>query len=208
MGLEAKCAARYGKQTGEGLAMWETDYLLFRGTFRVKIPRAEIRKVTASKGALTIQFGGDSLVLALGEAAEKWAAKILNPPSRLDKLGVKPGMRISVLGVADEGFVAEIEARGADVSTRQRKNSDIVFAGAGLASDLRFPQWRDAIQPAGAVWIVYPKGGKTIKEPEVRTALLAAGLVDTKVASFSPVLTAVKCVIPVADRATKTQTAK
>jgi hypothetical protein len=208
MGLEAKCWAHYGKQSGEGHAMWETDYLLFRGPFRVKIPRAEIRNVKAARGALTIEFGKDSLVLALGDASTKWADKILNPPSRLDKLGVKPGMRISVLSVADDQFVAEIEERGADVSTRRRKDSDIVFAGAEVAADLKFGEWRDTIQPSGAVWIVYPKGGKTIRESEVRAALLAAGLVDTKVAAFSPVLTAVKCVIPVAERAARTQTAK
>jgi len=208
MGLEANCNARYGKQSGEGRAMWETDYLLFRGPFRVKIPREEIRSAKAAKGALTIEFGKESLVLSLGDAAEKWADKILNPPSRLDKLGVKPGMRISAIDIADDRFVAEVEGRGADISERRRKDSDIVFAGAKTVADLRFSEWRDAIHPDGAVWIVYPKGGKTIKEAEVRAAFFECGLVDVKVCAFSATLTAVKCVIPVADRKRSGQTTK
>lgn len=208
MGLEAKCVARYGKQAGEGHAMWETDYLLFRGPFRVKIPRPEIKKVTAAKGTLIIEFGNESLTLSLGEASTKWADKILNPPSRLDKLGVKAGMRVSVFGVADGNFLSELEGRGADVSTRRRKDSDIVFAGAETRVDLKFNEWRTAMKPEGAIWVVYPKGGKIIRESEVRAAFLAAGLVDTKVCAFSTTLTAVKLVIPVADRAPRDQTAK
>jgi len=207
MGLEAKCAARYGKQSGEGHAMWESDYLLFRGPFRVKIPRGDIRKVSVEQGALTIDFGTERLELSLGEASAKWADKILNPPSRLDKLGVKSGMRISILRIADDAFGAEVEARGADVSERRRKDSDIVFAGAETLADLRFAEWRDAIRPDGAIWVVYPKGGKTIKESNVRVAFLDAGLVDVKVCAFSATFTAVKLVIPVAERK-KLQTAK
>ncbi len=49
-------------------------------------------------------------------------------------------------------------------------------------------------------WIVYPKGVKSITEAEVMKAGKAAGLVDTKVASFSSTHTALKMVIPVSKR--------
>ncbi|MEO8025721.1 MAG: hypothetical protein ABI823_04585 [Bryobacteraceae bacterium] len=213
MGLEANCNARYvsgagAKQSGEGRAMWETDYLLFRGPFRVKIQRPEIQKITAAKGVLRFAYlRNESLELDLGEpAAAKWLDKILHPPTRLDKLGVKPGMRVSVLRVDDSGFVGELEARGADVSTRARKDSDIVFAGASIKADLDFGAWRAAIQPAGEIWVIYPKGGKSIRESEVRANMDSAGLVDTKVCAFSSVLTAMKCVIPAADRGAVSKT--
>ncbi len=208
MGLAANCVARYGKQTGEGYAMWETDYLLFRGAFRLKIDRKYIESVTAVRGTLTVTFGSESLALELGNAAATWADKILHPPSRLDKLGVKPGMIVSVLRVEDADFVPELEERGATVSSRGRDNSDIVFAGATAATDLRFDSYRGWIKPDGAIWVIYPKGGKSIREAEVRAAFLAEGLVDVKVCAFSPCLTAVKCVIPRANRKRAIQTAK
>ena len=57
------------------------------------------------------------LALKLGAAAPKWAEKILHPPSRLDKLGVKAGMRVSLVGVKDENLGSEIAERSATSHT-------------------------------------------------------------------------------------------
>ena len=47
---------------------------------------------------------------------------------RLDKLGVKPGMRVGVLGLEDAGFRRELGTRTDDVSEgRVKRDSDIVF---------------------------------------------------------------------------------
>ena len=46
----------------------------------------------------------------LGKAAEKWAAKIRNPTTRADKLGIKPGVTVRLVGEFDAGFVAETHA--------------------------------------------------------------------------------------------------
>jgi hypothetical protein len=56
------------------------------------------------------------------------------------------------------------------------------------------------LKPTGAVWVVYPKGMAQIKENDVLAAGRAAGFVDTKVASFSATHTALKFMIPVAQR--------
>ncbi|HWO72702.1 MAG TPA: DUF3052 family protein, partial [Dehalococcoidia bacterium] len=56
---------------------------------------------------------------------------------------------------------------------------------------------RSLIKPSGAIWVVSPKGkAASIKDTDVMAAARAAGLVDTKVASFSPLDTALKLVIP------------
>ena len=51
-----------------------------------------------------------------------------------------------------------------------------------------------------ALWIVYPKGQKAITENDVIAAGRKAGLKDVKVVAFSPTHTALKFVIPLAQR--------
>ena len=60
-----------------------------------------------------------------------------------------------------------------------------------------------AIAEDGAIWAVWTKGQKALTETHVRDAAKAQGLVDVKVMSFSPELSALKLVIPVALRAKK-----
>ena len=57
-----------------------------------------------------------------------------------------------------------------------------------------------ALSPRGGLWVIRPKGHAEISEAEVRAAARGAGLVDVKVASFSPTHTADKFVIPAAAR--------
>ena len=57
-----------------------------------------------------------------------------------------------------------------------------------------------ALQPAGSLWVIRPKGRPEIPERAVMAAGKAAGLVDVKVVSFSPTHTAEKFVIPLKDR--------
>ena len=38
MGAESQCTVQFGKQRSEGKAQLESDHLLFRGAFRLKIP--------------------------------------------------------------------------------------------------------------------------------------------------------------------------
>ena len=202
MGLEADCTASWGQETSKGRAQLETDAVRFKGSFRLVIPRRDIRKVVARDGRLEIAFGRDRAVLDLGAQAERWADKIQNPPSVLDKLGVKPGLKVSVVGPADEALVALLHARtGSFAVGRARAASDIVFLFATLPRDLaRLAVVRDAIAPAGAIWVVWPKGQPALKEDHVRAAARPLGLVDVKVASVSDRLSGLKLVIPRAKR--------
>jgi len=56
------------------------------------------------------------------------------------------------------------------------------------------------MQPAGALWVIYPKGKAAIREIDVIEAGRAAGLKDVKVARFSETHTALKFVVPRAAR--------
>jgi hypothetical protein len=98
--------------------------------------------------------------------------------------------------------VKELEQRGAEVSVgRARKGSALVFAGMTQPADLaRLPALREAIEPDGAVWVIWPKGRKAFREDDVRAAGPGARLVDVKVVSVSETLSGLKMVVPVALR--------
>ena len=116
----------------------------------------------------------------------------------VDKLSIKTGMRIAVLGIADVGF---LEDRTTDLSTRLRKDCDVVLLSVENTAGLsRIPACVKSLKPAGGLWIVYPKGRKDITEAQVMEAGLATGLVDNKVCSFSATHTALRFVLRVKDR--------
>ena len=120
----------------------------------------------------------------------------------LDKLGVKPGQRICVLGVEDASFLQELAARVPDfVRDKPAKDADLIFLGAEDVKTLaRMKSLVGVIQKAGAIWVVYPKGQKHIREVAVIAAGKSAGLTDNKVCRFSDTHTALRFVIPLARR--------
>jgi hypothetical protein len=200
MGAEVRCTARYEGKTANGNARLENNALEFRGDdLRLKIPLAEVKRVTARGGSLTVDSKKGRLLLALGDAAEKWALKIRYPPSRFDKLGVRPDWRVSAIGVDDESFLAELEGKVALLSIgRTLKGCDAIFYGVSREAALaHLKKLKAALKPNGALWTIRPKGRPEISEASVRAAGKAAGLVDVKVVSFSPTHTAEKFVIPV-----------
>lgn len=204
MGLEAKCIATFGKQKGAGLARLEEKDLYFKGAgdFRLNILLAGA-KAEAKRGVLTVKWPGGEAKFELGAAtAEKWALKVRYPRSRLDKLGVKPGMRVCVLGVEEKQFWKELEERLENVSDEKLvKDADLVFFFVDDASQLkRLRELQNTIKPAGAVWVVWPKGQPQIKEDHIRAVAPSADLVDVKVSAFSETLSALKLMIPRAKR--------
>ena len=107
-----------------------------------------------------------------------------------------------MLRLDDETFRRELESRTTDVSYRRpRKDSDmILFAAVRAAELVRLSALKNQIKRNGAIWVLWPKGRQELKSSDVRRAAAEAGLVDIKVAAFSDVLSALKLVIPVAQR--------
>ena len=201
MGNESTCTLRFEGTSFSGKALLETSEILFRGDKRLNIPFSSIRKLQVKDGALHIHTMNGLAIFELGEKAEKWRHKISNPKSRIDKLGVKPGEHVLLLGKFPWDFLAELKERGAKVRSNNPKDSPWVFLAAETAKDLgQVKTIRKSLQAAAALWIVYPKGQKSITENDVRSAGLAAGLTDVKVTSFSTTHTALKFVIPKSKR--------
>ncbi|HKV62360.1 MAG TPA: hypothetical protein VJO16_10630 [Candidatus Acidoferrum sp.] len=202
MGNETVCKVQYGKQQSDGKALLETSEILFRGDFRLKIPFSTIKSAKAVDGELRLQTADGLALFHLGAAAEKWCDKILHPKSRVEKLGVKPGAKVSALGVFESEFLKEIGGVTELVSKgKVPADTEYIFFAADLQKDLAaLPKISKSMKGAAALWIVYPKGQKQITELEVLAAGRKAGLKDVKVVGFSATHTALKFVIPLAER--------
>ena len=122
--------------------------------------------------------------------------------SLLDKLGVKPGQRVALVGIEDPEFRKELAARVPGFAReRPQDDLDLLFYRAESAEALpRLKNLARLIKRDGAIWVIYPKGQAHIRELDVLTAGKAAGLVDNKVARFSETHTGLRFVIPVSQR--------
>jgi len=121
----------------------------------------------------------------------------------LDKLGVKPGSRVALLDLDDKSFVKQLRERTRDiVNGKPRTPCDIVFVGANTMQDLeKLKKVKSWIEPNGAIWVVRPKGGRSeLRDTDLISAGLAAGLVDNKIASWSETHGAMRFVFRLRDR--------
>lgn len=122
----------------------------------------------------------------------------------LDKLGVKPGARVAIVDVPDADFRALLAERTTDVTDGwPGPATDLIFLAADSIDELlRIGPLQEALVANGAIWVVSRKGkAATLRDVDVIDAAKTVGLVDNKVASFSPTHTALRLVIPVARRA-------
>ena len=191
MGKDAQVAARFAEGPDQGRLQYEPSKLLFRGAQRRVFQGEALKGVRAEAGDLVLADGSR---FSLGEKqARSWAEAINNPKGRLDKIGVKPGVRVAVIGVADETFTAELAERGA-LPVGELASLDLLFYAADSAEALaRIGDLVPALAETGAIWVVSRKGkAATVKDVEVMAAAKAVGLVDNKVVGFSETLTALR----------------
>jgi len=201
MGNEATCRAQFGKQQSEGKVLLETGEILFRGGFRLKIPFSKIKSAKAVNGELRLRTAEGLAVFQIGKAAEKWCDKILHPKSRVEKLGVKFGARVSLVGKLEPEFLTELRELTKSVKEKVATESESIFFAADSKETLSaLSKISKSMRGATALWIVYPKGHKHITENDVIAAGRRANLKDVKVVGFSSTHTALKFVIPVSER--------
>lgn len=191
MGKEADgITARFDDGQETGRLQWEAPKLIFRGEHRLVWQAAALNGIRADGADLVLASGER---FTLGEPfAARWAEAIANPPGRLDKLGVKPGMRVALLDIDDPDFFSELIQRTQPMN--EFSELDILFWGADSVAEMaRVPDLIPMLAPKGALWIVSRKGkAATIKDVEVMAGAKAHGLVDNKVCSFSESHTALR----------------
>jgi hypothetical protein len=120
------------------------------------------------------------------------------------KLGVRPGVRVLVLG-APPGFA--LAADGATVHSRPGPGEyGVILAFCPDQATLRrrFAAQLPRLETAGALWVSWPKKSSGVPtdldENVVRAHGLATGLVDVKVAAVDATWSGLKFVRRVADR--------
>ncbi|HEV7678900.1 MAG TPA: DUF3052 domain-containing protein [Candidatus Dormibacteraeota bacterium] len=199
MGAETPCRLHRNGRVLDGRALLETDELIFRGDERVRVALGEIVSVAVRDGSLIVGTRDEQLQFDVGRSAERWAEKIRNPRTLVDKLGVKPGMRVAVDGILDAAPAQDLAQRGAETVDT---GADVLLLGVEDADSLpdRIATAWPRVAAGGALWIVYPKGVRAVTEGDVLAAGRAAGLLDIKVARFSATHTALRFVAPRAAR--------
>jgi hypothetical protein len=118
------------------------------------------------------------------------------------KLGVDEGTRVAWLG-APAGFDALVGdlPPGVDVLRSLRAPLDLLVQFTTSRAELarRLPALRDAVFPAGAAWVAWPKRSSgvdtDVTEDVVRELALPLGLVDVKVCAIDATWSALKLVV-------------
>jgi len=198
MGRELKTTIVADGTRDTAMVLLESEEIIVRGRLRQRIPFSSISSARVSGGTLDITHALGHLSVDLGDDAEPWLSRIRSPKSLIDKLGIAPTHRVIVLSLDDEAFLADLRTRCAHVGTRLTSATpSVVITGLRTIADLdRLVDLEGRIARDGAIWTVWAKGRRELREDDIRRAAGAAGLVDVKVVKFSDTQSALKLVIP------------
>jgi hypothetical protein len=193
VGREARCTATWGAHSGDVTIHLDAVELSARGAFRASAPLASLRDVRVAGDTLHCRAGEHAIALVLGRAAPRWAAALQKPPPTLAaKLGIAAGTRVRVVGTVDDDALAAALTAGTPAG---EDRIDVIVARVDDADALARAahDHRAALERGVPIWIVYTKGPRApLGETAVRAMLRERSLIDRKVASVSPALTALQ----------------
>jgi hypothetical protein len=172
----------------------ESGEIVFRGAIRKRLSLSEVRNVKVVADRLCFTAGREPVQLFLGsDAAGKWAKAISKPaPSLARKLGITNSTIVRTIGsIEDRALQSALDEAGrisakdaglivAYVDTHESLHATLQVAKPQLLKDV-------------PIWIVYAKGpGHPLDEAAIRSLLRDKKMMDTKVASVSAKLTALR----------------
>lgn len=132
----------------------------------------------------------------------------------LKKLGHKPGHRALLIGVPEDllevldqpdfAWSRTIDGLGSLPDDPPALDVVHLFTKERAALEIALPRLRALLQPAGMIWVSWPKKASKVPtdvtEDVIRAFALSMDLVDVKVCAVGPVWSGLKLVIPVAKR--------
>lgn len=193
MGLEAESELITAGETVHVKALLESHALILRGAVKKTLPFDEIGDPRAVGRQLLFEHHGAPYALDLPEGqAAKWLKKLTaEPPSLAAKLGLDAARKALVHGPTDDPAVAAALA-GTVTENPAEAAMSVAIAGDPDALAEALNALLHAL-PHAPVWIIYSKGTKSpLPESAVRNHLRSLGFIDTKVASVSDRLTAIR----------------
>jgi hypothetical protein len=122
------------------------------------------------------------------------------------KLGIREGSRVLVTGRVPPDFALDPLPAGVELRTRPGPGLDVVllFSTSIAEIERRVATIAPRMDPAGRLWVAWPKrAGKVPTDTtfaNVQAAGLASGLVDNKSASITEVFQGLQFVLRVRDR--------
>ena len=194
MGREATCMCKWAGTTAEVKVLLEPGELILRGGLRKRVPLNEVKKISVVSDRLCFTAGGERVQLLLGQdTAGKWAKAIAAPPASLaSKLGITSETIVRTMGSIEHDALKSALHEAGRISAKD----------AGLiVSCVDTPESLDATLRAVMpqllknvpIWIVYGKGREhPVGEAAIRSLPRDRGMIDTKVASVSAKLTALR----------------
>lgn len=201
MGQEFDGTVTVGGQKVPVRGDFGSDRVRLSGGRRGDVPYKEVQVLSTAKGILRIRADGVELQFPVGPNVDRLANKIRTPATRLEKMGIKPGLSAVFLGPLAKDFLAEVATvLPKRLNALPAEPVDLLVVALRSLDDLAGIQsFAAAIKPDGSLWLVYPKAKRDIPEKEVLDTGRAAGLKDLKVVRFSEKLTALRFMRPLAD---------
>jgi hypothetical protein len=195
MGREARCRCRWGEHEGLVTVLLEPNELIVRGAVRRRAALNVLEQVRAHGDILAFVAAGERIELVLGaQLARRWASAIAAPPPTLaQKLGITQETRLHTVGKIDDAVLRAAVSMAGTVATSP-DGADLAIIRTDDIAHLK--EWvgsTASIEAITPTWVVYVKGrGAPLGESGLREFMRRAGFIDTKVASVSERLTALR----------------
>jgi hypothetical protein len=193
MGRDIGTTVTVDGTTAPARAVLEHDAVILRGDLRRRISRDALTGWQAIDDDLHLSTPQGPIILHLGDREAAAWVRALNKaaPSLAQKLGLAPDNPVWLAGTVTDAALADA-LRGSPISpTAQEAGLGIALVMAPAALDPVIAAM--ASHPALSVWVVHAKGPRAaFGATAIRTAMRAAGLIDTKVCAVSAALSATR----------------
>jgi Protein of unknown function (DUF3052) len=122
----------------------------------------------------------------------------------VDKLGVKPGHAVVLVGPPEPDLSQRVLDRTGRPPAADDEPADVVLVWADASTDAlkTLQTWKTRIDPSGGIWLLTPKRSQPgyVDQNDLIAAGKQAGVVDNKICSVSDTTSAMRFVIRKADR--------
>jgi len=143
----------------------------------------------------------------MGEEKKSMAEKDYGHRDVVDKLNIRPGYAIVFAfeaGEIDPALCQRILDQAGRAPAAEDEAVDAVLASVDDTTDFIevLQRWRTRLKPSSGIWLLTTKRGQPgyVDQRELIAAGLQAGVVDNKVCSVSPTVSAMRFVIRKKDR--------